>query len=91
MQYRDLDFLRLVIYVYFNSSLNENSYSKFIFCYLAHEELKTNQQTISKYLGCHISKVRAYKKKINSFLKADDEVLLNDLEQLKKLLNNGKR
>ena len=89
MQYRDLDFLRLVIYVYFNSSINENTYSKYIFCYLAHTELKTNQQTISKYLGCHISKVRAYKKKITSFLKADDEVLLNDLEQLKKLLNNN--
>jgi len=91
MQREDLDFLKLVIFVYFNSSLNQNSYSKKIFCYLAHEELKTNQQTISKYLGCNISKVRAYKRNITSLLRADDKVLLNDLEQIKKLLNNGKR
>tara|TARA_R100001463_G_scaffold121852_1_gene178188 strand:- start:644 stop:919 length:276 start_codon:yes stop_codon:yes gene_type:complete len=89
MQCKDLDFLRLVLFVYFNSSLSHNSYSKYLFCYLAHEELKTNQQTISKYLGCNISKVRAYKKKITSLLKADDKVLLNDLEQIKKLLNNN--
>ena len=89
MQRKDLDFLRLVLFVYFNCSLNQNSYSKNIFCYLAHEELKTNQQTISKYLGCNISKVRAYKRNITSLLKADDKVLLNDLEQIKKLLNNN--
>jgi len=91
MQCEDLDFLKLVIFVYFNSSLNQNFYSKYIFCYLAHTELKENQTNISKYLGCTISKVRAYKKKITSLLKADDKVLLNDLKQIKKLLNNGKR
>jgi len=91
MQCEDLDFLKLVIFVYFNSSLNQNFYSKHIFCYLAHTELKENQQIISKYLGCTISKVRAYKRNITSLLKADDKVLLNDLEQIKKLLNNGKR
>tara|TARA_R100000995_G_C3460674_1_gene112949 strand:- start:502 stop:777 length:276 start_codon:yes stop_codon:yes gene_type:complete len=91
MQCQNLDFLKIILFVYFNSSLNQNSYSKYIFCYLAHEDLKANQQTISKYLGCNISKVRAYKKKITSLLKADDKVLLNDLEQIKKLLNNGKR
>ena len=89
MQCQDLDFLKLVIFVYFNSSLNENSYSKYIFCYLAHDYLKINQTNISKYLGCNISKVRAYKRKITSLLKADDKVLLNDLEQIKKLLNNN--
>ncbi len=91
MHDKNLEFLRLVIFVYFNSSLKQNSYSKHIFCYLAHEELKTNQQTISKYLGCPISKVRAYKKKITSLLKSDDEVLLNDLKEIKKLLNNGSK
>ena len=89
MQRKDLDFLRLVLFVYFNCSLNQNSYSKYLFCYLAHEDLKTNQQTISKYLGCNISKVRAYKRNITSLLRANDKVLLNDLEQIKKLLNNN--
>ena len=60
MQRKDLDFLTFVIFLYFNDNLKNNNYSRDLFCYLAHEELKTNQQTISKYLGCNISKVRAY-------------------------------
>jgi hypothetical protein len=91
MQRKDLDFLTFVIFLYFNDNLKNNNYSRDLFCYLAHEELKTNQTNISKYLGCTISKVRAYKRNITSLLRADDKVLLNDLEQIKKLLNNGKR
>lgn len=89
MQYKDLDFLRLVIFVYFTKDLKNDSYLKNIFCYLANEELKTNQTKISKYLGCKISYVKAYKRNITSLLKVNDKVLLNDLEQIKKLLNNN--
>tara|TARA_R100001440_G_scaffold23689_1_gene38602 strand:+ start:22205 stop:22477 length:273 start_codon:yes stop_codon:yes gene_type:complete len=87
----NLTFLKLVLFVYFNSSISDNNYIRDIYCYLAHEYFKINQHNISKFLGCNKSKVKFYKGNITSLLRANDKVLLNDLLEIKKLLNNGKR
>ena len=98
MQNKELDFLKLVIMNYFDleskdfffkSRLNNIVYARRIFFYIADFHLNKQHKYISDYLECPKSSVSFGKNKIIRLLASGDKELINDLKEIKKLLNNN--
>ena len=98
MQNKELDFLKLVIMNYFDleskdfffkSRLNNIVYARRIFFYIADFHLQKQHKYISDYLKCPKSSVSFGKNKIIRLLASGDKELINDLKEIKKLLNNN--
>ena len=98
MQYQKLEFLRMIIMNYFDldkkdfffkSRLAYIVYPRKIFFYLACFYYDYEHHEVSKYFKCNVSSVIAGKNRVTRLLASGDDDLINDLKQIKKLLNNN--